>query len=210
MDTTDYLSCLNGFLNQPNTFDRNLNNILLIGGKIVEDFDDKDKIYGDAARVDELRPILAAIAGSASTQELPPLEADLLLAKILKVLLRKPVNRLSLGKNGLTTLVRSLNRLHAERKGIVAAEMCNVILNTCYDGANVQLFLEVEGLKPLVLLLRSRDPVVLASALGVIQGLCYVPSGRQRMRQETKVFNTSSVKYFGVRIANFGSTLCAI
>lgn len=188
----EHLSNMNRLLNQPNTFARNLESIITIGDQIVDGFEDKEKIFGDVAASDELRPLLAAISSTDLTASVP-MEVEIVLARVLKVLLRKTCNRRSLGKNGLSALIRALNRLLTQRKHLAAAEMCNVVLNTCYDGANVQLLLELDGLKPLSVLLRGRDAVLLASALGVLQGLCYVATGRQKLRQETKVLEKVAV-----------------
>lgn len=179
----EHLRSINNLLNQPNTFSRNLDSILILGNQIIKDHEDTNVLFGESNVTDELRPILAAISGT-EANNVVPFEADLVLIRILKVLLRKPANRLSLGRNELTTLVRALTRLQVERRNAAVAELCNVVLNSCYDGANVQSFIELDGLKPLIALLRSRDVIVQASTLGVLQGLSFVPSGRQKIRQE--------------------------
>lgn len=189
----DALSQINGLLNQPNTFQRNLDQLLTLSQKFISYHEGRESIVGDISLSDELRPVLATIGDQSVAI---PAEMDLILATVLKILLRKSTNRLSLGKTGMTAIVRSLNRIHLERNGIAAAEMCNVILNTCYDGVNVQLLIELDGVALLFKLLKTRDIEILRSALGAIQGLCYEPRGRQSVRQEVKVKQPINHKHF--------------
>lgn len=180
----DLLATLNCLLNQPNTFERNVERILSVAQDFVSLYENKDSIVGDVYSTDDIRPLLAAV-GDPSARI--PCEAEVVLATILKVLLRKATNRLALGKYGMNAIIKSLNRIQSARNIPAAAEMCNVILNTCYDGVNVQLLIELDGVNPLLRLLRSRETAVLCSTLGALQGLCYVPLGRQNLRQNAKV-----------------------
>lgn len=132
---------------------------------------------------DEMRPLLASINLE------PEIDMEMLLVKIIKILLRSPTNRKALGKSGVTSLVQCLQRQSRVRT-IVAGEIANVILNACYNGENVSLYVEVGGVEPLCVLLRSRDLNVVASALGALQGICYVPAGRYAVRRDMEV-NTS-------------------
>ena len=63
----------------------------------------------------------------------------------------------------------------------VAAECANVILNLCFERANVSRLLKCNGVAPLVSLLKSSNADVQASACGVIQSICYLVSPPTRI-----------------------------
>lgn len=180
----DSLTSINVLLNQPNTFQRNLDSIIELSTNFIEIYEAKDSSYGDKSKADELRPLLAIISDSSITV---PIQIDIILARILKVLLRKSVNRIALGKYGISAMIKSIQRIQNGQNMVAAAEMCNVVLNACYDGINVQLLIEQDGISPMIRLLKSNDHMILSSVLGVLQGLCYVPFGRQTIRQDAKV-----------------------
>jgi hypothetical protein len=178
------LHLINNLLNQPNTFSRNFEQIVFLAEEFLSYYECNSSIVGDQSLPDEIRPLLAAISDGSN---IIPSVAEVLLAAMLKILLRKTANRLSLGKIGMTAIVRALNRIQADRNNIATAEMCNVVLNTCYDAVNVQLLLDLDGVVPMIRFLRGRDNTITSSALGAIQGICYVPSGRQYIRQDCNV-----------------------
>jgi hypothetical protein len=178
------LHLINSLLNQPNTFSRNFEQIVFLAEEFLSYYECNSLIVGDKSLPDEIRPILAAISDGSN---IIPSVAEVLLAAMLKILLRKTVNRLSLGKIGMTAIVRALNRIQADRNNIATAEMCNVVLNTCFDAVNVQLLIDLDGVVPMIRFLRGRDNTITSSALGAIQGICYVPSGRQYIRQDCNV-----------------------
>ena len=181
----DGLKTINFLLNQPNTFNRNLEQIICLSQQFIANYENRDAIAGEMTKTDELRPMLATIGEPSA---IIPVEADVIIATILKVLLRKSVNRLALGKIGMSAIIRSINRIQAEKENPAAAEMCNVSVNTCYDRVNAQFLIELDGVAPLIRFLKSsKDVLVIASALGALQGLCYVPSGRQYIRQDNLV-----------------------
>lgn len=182
----DVLSLINGLLNQPNTFQRNLEQLVTLSQKFISYHEGRESIVGDVSLSDELRPVLATIGDQSA---IIPIEMDLILATVLKILLRKSANRLSLGKAGMTAIIRSLNRINREKNSLALAEMCNVILNTCYDGINVQFLIELDGVALLFKMLKTRDNEIIRSALGALQGLCYESRGRQSVWQEAKVLN---------------------
>lgn len=124
---------------------------------------------------DQFRPLLNSICE-------PCLHGDtrFLITKVLKILLRKELNRSGLGKVGVTAIVKSLS-LCGSNPGL-AAEACNLVLNALYDGRNVQYFVEAGGVSVLFALLQAPQERVHASALGAIQGVCFVPSGRHHIR----------------------------
>ena len=181
---SDSLTSINLLLNQPNTFQRNFNSIIELSTNFIELYESKDSNYGDKSKADELRPLLATIS---DTSIIVPIEIDIIIARILKVLLRKSVNRIALGKHGISAMIKSIQRIQHGQNTIAAAEMCNVMLNACYDGINVQLLIEQDGVETITKLLKSNDSMLISSVLGVLQGLCYVPFGRQTIRQDAKV-----------------------
>ena len=182
--TMETLDQINALLNQPNTFQRNLEQLVLLSQKFVSLYEAPGSDNVDGSLSDELRPMLATMSDPSATI---PVEMELILSSILKILLRKSSNRLALGKAGMTSILRSLNRILTERNIKATAELCNAVLNTCYDGVNVQFLIELDGVSLLMKLLNSRDTELITSALGALQGLCYEPRGRQSVRQDLKV-----------------------
>ena len=138
---------------------------------------------GSSDRADQFRPLLSSICE-------PCLHADtrFLITKVLKILLRKELNRSGLGKAGVTAIVKSLSLCGATPA--LTAEACNLVLNALYDGRNVQYFVEADGVSVLFALLQSPQERVQASALGAIQGVCFVPSGRHHIRSCRQVVIT--------------------
>jgi hypothetical protein len=105
----------------------------------------------------------------------------------VKILLRKESNRRGLGRLGMQLLAGALER-QALNRTAAAAELGNVVINACYDGeVNVRSFIECNGLPSLLQLLRTRDKDLLQSILGALQGICFVPFGRQHVRQDFEV-----------------------
>jgi hypothetical protein len=90
--------------------------------------------------------------------------------QVLRILSRKPTNRQKATEGDVAAIVRHLNG--ASHK--VAAECAKVILNLCFERANVSRLLKCNGVAPLVSLLKSPDIDVQASACGVIQSICYL------------------------------------
>ena len=92
---------------------------------------------GSSDHFDQFRPLLNAICE-------PCLHTDtrFLITKVLKILLRKEINRSSLGKAGVTAIVKSMN-LCGTNLALVA-EVCNLVLNALYDGRNVQHFVVLQ------------------------------------------------------------------
>lgn len=93
-----------------------------------------------------------------------------ILAQVLRILSRKPVNRQKAAEGDVAAIVRHLTGASRE----VAAECANVILNLCFERANVSRLLKCNGVAPLVSLLKSPDMDVQASTCGVIQSICYM------------------------------------
>jgi hypothetical protein len=137
-------------------------------------------------QTDELKPLLTVLGGQSGSSTGPggasalPVDMELAVARALKILLRKPVNRENIGKFGVKCMVEALTR-QAQRVTAATAEIGNATLNACYNGANVVPFLEQGGMPPLLQLLRSRDTAVQGSALGALQSLCFVPWGRRAL-----------------------------
>ena len=177
----DCLLLVNRLLSQPDAAVRNKDAILNEMLKFTEAFADPRQNFGTSSgNADELRPLLLLIRESIST------DLEILAVRMIKILLRKPENRTRMGKYGVTCIVRALTRQLSEITSS-AAEIGNVVLNTCYNGDNVQFFLDECGLPPLLHLLFSEDMNVIASALGALQGICFVSNGRSAVRRQANV-----------------------
>ena len=141
-------------------------------------FDGNSEVsIGEEATSNEMKPLLNAINDLNINVEL-----RFLFVKVLKILLRKGVNRAALGKSGVSLIVRSMNMVTTERHNLISAEICNLVLNAVYDGKNVQHLIDAEGILSLFKLLGTFHETVQASALGAIQGVCFVPLGRKHIR----------------------------
>lgn len=175
-----HLAAINRLIGQPNGAERHYLDLLVAAGSFHSTFQDpSNAVFPNPHQADELRPILSALSNTSS------MEADLevLLSKVLKILLRKEANRKGMGRLGMQMLVSALER-QTRCQTLAAAELGNVVINTCYNGdANVRIFIECNGLPPLFVLLRSRDVNITQSVLGALQGICYVPYGRQFVRE---------------------------
>lgn len=80
----------------------------------------------------------------------------------------------------------NLLRRQARSRSESVSDICNIVLNSCYDTLNAQIFIDEGGMQPLLFLLRNKDSKVLISVLSAIQGICYIPGGRQVLRQENE------------------------
>jgi len=175
------LLLINRLLSQPDAAIRNKDAIVDEMRKFTEAFaDPRQSMDNGNNNIDELRPLLQLIRDSIST------DLEILTARVIKILLRKPENRARMGKQGVLCIVRALTRQLTEITSS-AAEIGNVVLNTCYNGDNVQFFLDECGLPPLIHLLLSQDMNVIASALGALQGICFVTNGRYAIRKQANV-----------------------
>ncbi len=172
----DHLVSINKLLSQPEAaILKNKATIIDAMSSFVEIFANPNAIVGSNKNPDEIRHLLSLLRESF----IPP-ELEIMTAKVVKILVRKSINRLSLGKSGMNCIIKALIR-QTERRSIATAEIGNVILNTCYNGDNVQLFIDEGGFPYLMKLLRiyHDSTSIQASILGAIQGMCYVRSGRQ-------------------------------
>jgi hypothetical protein len=125
---------------------------------------------------DDLRPILSAISCCPPPDEI--LQVPIL--QILKILLRKPVNRQALGVFGVEAIAGVLTMTSSPE---VLSECANVILNMCYDHRNVALFLDAGGLALLLPLVVSAEAACQASSLGALQSILYTRRGRDEARR---------------------------
>jgi len=164
---------VNRLVNQPQAEVRQKDAIISAMESFISTFASPQSNMGSEYEQDDMRPLLTFIRLSTL-----PVEVEVLTAKCLKILLRKQLNRTLIGKQGIISIIKTLVR-QTENKTSAVAEIGNVVVNTCYNGDNVQLFLDEGGLPPLTKLLQSRDPVVQSSILAALQGICYVPIGRQ-------------------------------
>ncbi|CAM9231079.1 unnamed protein product, partial [Choristocarpus tenellus] len=131
------------------------------------------------ARINLAVDDMAAIFVVLSSDCLPENSTLLLLLQVLKVLLRKQVNRKAMGKQGVQAVTNLLKS--------ITCECANVILNMCYDRENVDLFLEVDGVRALVPLINSKDEKMQASGLGALQSVCFERAGREVARADVGV-----------------------
>jgi hypothetical protein len=88
----------------------------------------------------------------------------------LKILSRKGANRLKL--KGLD-VAAILQQLHSPRSRQVAAEAANVLLNACYEKANVHLVIAKGGLESVVRLLSDKSAEVQANVAGTLQSISF-------------------------------------
>jgi hypothetical protein len=122
-------------------------------------------------------------------EETIPLELELLLSKILKILFLHSFYRECLGRGGMASLIIVLRR-HANARSTNASEICHTLLNSCHDPSNAQYFIDEGGMEPLlVLIMRVSDERVQVAALGLLQALCFIPGGRQLIRLQPEVCN---------------------
>mmetsp|Transcript_19561 Transcript_19561/g.36447 ORF Transcript_19561/g.36447 Transcript_19561/m.36447 type:complete len:325 (+) Transcript_19561:146-1120(+) len=174
----EHLALINRLIGQPNGAERHDRQLLEEARAFHGHFQNPALAAFPSSQPDELRPILSALTA--------PMAVDLevYLCKVVKILLRKESNRKSLGRLGMQLLVGALNRqLHCRTSA--AAELGNVVINSCYDGdVNVRTFVDCNGLSALLQLLRTKDMDLLQSVLGALQGICFVPVGRQHVRQD--------------------------
>ena len=173
-------NAFNRILSQPDATTRNKEALLLALQAFSDTFVDPETKFGKQNEADNLKPLLSLIMHDI------PIDIEILAAKVIKILLRKPQNRVTLGRSGVGSIVRALHR-QEERLTSSAAEIGNVVLNTCYEGDNIDSFIEENGIPPLLNLLYSNDDKVIASALGAIQGLCFISSGRRAIRSVPNV-----------------------
>lgn len=169
------IAAVNKLLSQPNALVRNFDALVESISTFLSQYDDIACNFGNHSSADDIKPLLTSL------RENMPAKLEILVARMIKMLLRKQINRNSINKQGILAVVCALQRQVANRT-IAAAEIANVVLNTCYDGANVVSFLEEGGMPLLLRLLETRDENVQASVLGAIQGVCFVPLGRQAVR----------------------------
>ena len=161
----EYLVTINKLLSQPMALSRNTDSLLQLLKLCTDYFEDPLSILGSEGEQDELRPLLSNVLRGkegSSNSDFAKLNNDLacefeiLGARLLKILLRKPANRSSLGKFGMTSIITSLKSQVVARNR-AANEICNVLLNSCYDGANVPMFIDEGGVAPLIDLLCSTN-----------------------------------------------------
>lgn len=173
------LLVINRLLSQPDGLNRNMETLLNEMKLFVECFG--SPLIECPQESQELRPLLVSLESDI------PNEIEIYIAKMLKILLRNQLNRRSLGKPGILSIIRSLCRHSRNVRGIATGEIGNVALNSCYNGENVDLFIELGGIEPLCMLLMVNDPNIIPCILGAIQGICYVPAGRIIIRRNFQV-----------------------
>lgn len=172
-----HLTMMNRLVGQPDGASRHYKALLEEARAFHSQFKSPGAVF-PSQQADEMRPILSALCSPL------PVDLEMYLAKTLKILLRKSSNRQSLGRMGISLLVNALEKQVVSRTP-AAAELGNVVINSCYNGdANVRSFVECNGLTPLLQLLRTQDIDLVQSVLGALQGICFVPYGRQFVRED--------------------------
>ncbi|CAM9423524.1 unnamed protein product [Discosporangium mesarthrocarpum] len=131
-------------------------------------------------RLNEAEDDMAAIFVTLSLECLRHNALLMMILKVLKVLLRKQVNRRAMGRPGVLAVT---NLLKSPCLAIAVCECANVVLNMCYDKANVEHFLQVDGIDALVPLINSQDESIQASGLGALQSVCFEKPGREAARE---------------------------
>lgn len=181
------LAVINRLLSQPDGINRNKDSLI---GEMKAFVDLYHNSMDISTECEEIRPLLLTLEVDITV------EIEIFLAKVLKILLRSPLNRKSIGKSGMSSIVRCLERHARLVRGVVTGEIGNVVLNACYNGENVDLFVETGGIEPLCQLLMTGDLSVVACILGAIQGICYVPAGRFAIRRYCTVIDYVYAGYF--------------
>ena len=155
---------LNALISQPLALERHLDKIIVV----VQDFIGKYDVIDSKAKAvnmqertaDEIRPLIQAIK-----QSIPSAESNLNVevenlyqfVKVFKILLRKQVNRVNLNKTGVIVIVQLLKYGNSINHNMLRAELCNIVLNMCYEPANIRFFLDENGLILLLSNISSRD-----------------------------------------------------
>jgi hypothetical protein len=181
------LSSINRLLSQPDGLNRNFELLMCEMKSFLDLYQSSPDISIDC---EEIRPLLTSLESDFISVDL-----EVYVSKVVKILFRSPSNRKTIGKSGMTSIVRCLNRHARSLRGVATGEIGNVVLNACYNGENVDLFIEVGGVEPLCALLMSGDTNVIACVLGAIQGICYVPTGRFAIRRNTQVLHSPPSPY---------------
>lgn len=168
------LSGINRLISQPDGINRNKDCLIGEMKSFVDIYQNSLEI---STEYEDIRPLLLALEIDLA------MEVEIFLAKVVKILFRSPSNRKALGRSGMLSIVKCLERHNRCFRSLVTGEIGNVVLNACYNGENVDLFVEAGGVDPLCHLLVANDLSVAACVLGAIQGICYVPAGRFAIRK---------------------------
>lgn len=164
-------------LSTPNFVLRSGEAIITACSAFAGDFEDSSGCP-DAIPVEDLMPLLSTIRSPSSV------EIDIGICKVIKLLLRRQENREKIGKFGIISMLACLKRTWQQKTLVPAYEILNGLMNSCHEASNARFIIEEGGLPIILPLLSSKDVRLLASALGAIQGICFVPLGRQTLRYE--------------------------
>ena len=174
------LDGINFFLNKPFATTKFVTEIIENAVVLLEELEKYAGNLPATKGVDDLKPLLRCL------REEIPVELEILFARLLKIFLTKSVNRTSLGNPGLSAIVYVLRRQLRSHNG-ATSDICNAVLNSCYDKTNAQLFVDEGGMQILIRFLGTKDFKIIISTLGALQVLCTIPSGRQLLRQDAEV-----------------------
>lgn len=173
------LTVINKLLSKPFASTRLKEELMARGTDFAEHFASSQSI-SESKDADDLKPLLSFLREDLST------DLEIIFSRILKMLLAKKANRDALGRVGIVNIIFLLRR-QVKQLTSAAMEICGAILNSCYSSDNGQIFIDEGGMPLLFRLILVRDIAVRLSTLGAIQVLCFLPSGRQIMRQDSEV-----------------------
>eukprot|EP01039_Chlorochromonas_danica_P003236 gene3236-3545_t len=112
------------------------------------------------------------------------------LLKLIKVLFHLEENRKALDDQAMELLVKALQHHLRQHQWRLASELCSLFINACHEVSNVEMLIECDGWKSFLSILYHpaciRDYKLLASAVGCLQAICYLPLGRHLIRQDEK------------------------
>lgn len=208
----DNLKKINKLLSQPNAIVRHADSLVQLLHEFTVFYDDPVSVIGKEDESDDYRLIVFNLLRSYNDKSNTittnlPYDLELLGARMIKILLRKPVNRASLGRVGMIAILNSL-KCQVNMRNLAAAEICNAILNSCYDILNVNILLD-EGAIPSLLgiLNTTKDAKLQSSILGVLQGVFYTSKGRNIVRSNTDVSTRINIIYSCIFYTNYRYTI---
>jgi hypothetical protein len=120
-----------------------------------------------------------------------------LFAQVLKVAFRKASNRV-IGREGVAILVSAIQQ---EGGAEFAAELCNALLNLCFNTSNVAILVELQSVHVLMSFLRSPHARLRAAALGTLQSICYVAVGRKAVRSVQLEGSISAIGFLAMQMS---------
>lgn len=153
---------------------------------------DKSSDDGHASTVPvccaELRSLLACLPPESGRLGLVgALQAVL---QLIKVLLHNALNR-KWDAQCMDMVLKALQLYIAQKQWLLVTDTCSVLLNACHETTNTNMLIASGGLASLLHCLTcstiAREPKFVATVLGCLQAVCYVPNGRQLLRHSKAI-----------------------